>query len=108
MATQEAIRVVKHYLQYLQGEGMTISFGVLYGSQARGDNHADSDFDLLVISPQFDQTEYWDKTEMLWHATVHTDSRIEPVGVGLKRWREDDYSPLIEIARQEGEIIRLT
>jgi len=38
--------------------------------------------------------------------TTKVDSRIEPFIVGAKRFLIDDYSPLLEIVRQEGiEII---
>ncbi|MEO5333134.1 MAG: nucleotidyltransferase domain-containing protein [Magnetococcus sp. YQC-5] len=86
---------------------MPISFGVLFGSQARGNAKPDSDFDVVVVSSLFDKPEHWYDTEQLWTATVHTDSRIEPVGVGLYQWETDDGIPLIEIARREGHIIHL-
>ncbi|MBF0132755.1 MAG: nucleotidyltransferase domain-containing protein [Magnetococcales bacterium] len=105
MATPEALQVVTRYLHYLKDQGMPIAFGVLYGSQARGDARPDSDFDLMVVSSQFDQPNNWNHTERLWKATVYTDSRIEPIGIGAKQWEEDESFPLIDIARQEGQII---
>ncbi|MEO5335208.1 MAG: nucleotidyltransferase domain-containing protein [Magnetococcus sp. YQC-5] len=86
---------------------MPVAFGVLYGSFARGDAHADSDVDLVVVSPRFDNPDSWPDTELLWETTVFTDSRIEPVGVGARQWEEDCVIPLIEIARREGQIISL-
>lgn len=84
---------------------MPVAFGVLYGSFARGDAHASSDVDLLVVSPRFDNPDSWSDTELLWETTVLIDSRIEPVGVGARQWEEDSGIPLIEIARREGQII---
>ena len=37
-----------------------------------------------------------------WRLTTKVDSRIEPFIVGTKRFLIDDYSPLLEIVRQEG------
>jgi len=45
--------------------------------------------------------------DSLWHITAKTDSRIEPVACGEKQWQEDDSSAIIEIARREGEIVRI-
>ncbi|MBF0437520.1 MAG: hypothetical protein HQL93_00215 [Magnetococcales bacterium] len=38
---------------------------------------------------------------------LKSDVRIEPVGVGLRQWEEDDRIPLIDIVRREGQIIYL-
>jgi len=38
---------------------------------------------------------------------MYTDSRIEPIAVGERQWREDNSSALIEIARREGQEISL-
>jgi hypothetical protein len=47
------------------------------------------------------------KIDNLWHITAQTDSRIEPIPCGEKQWQEDDSSAIIEIARREGEIVRI-
>ncbi|MBF0261194.1 MAG: nucleotidyltransferase domain-containing protein [Magnetococcales bacterium] len=105
MAATEIDRIVKNYLCRLEERGLPVAFGVLYGSFSRGDAHADSDVDLVVVSSRFDHPDSWPDTELLWETTVFTDSRIEPVGVGLQQWETDDGIPLIEIARREGQII---
>lgn len=105
MASAEIVNTIIGYMRRLEERGMPVSFGVLYGSFSRGDEHPDSDVDLVVVSPRFDNPDSWPDTELLWETTVFTDSRIEPVGVGLKQWQEDDGIPLIEIARREGQII---
>ncbi|MBF0146054.1 MAG: nucleotidyltransferase domain-containing protein [Magnetococcales bacterium] len=106
MVAPDIVRTIKNYLNRLEERGMPVAFGVLYGSFSRGDEHADSDVDLVVVSPRFDNPDSWSDTELLWETTVFTDSRIEPVGVGLKQWHEEDGIPLIEIARREGRIIQ--
>ncbi|MBF0132642.1 MAG: nucleotidyltransferase domain-containing protein [Magnetococcales bacterium] len=105
MVTSEVVAIIMNYLEFLKKDGMPVAFGVLFGSQARGGATPDSDFDLVVVSPLFDNAEHWSDTERLWTATVYTDSRIEPIGVGVRQWEEDDRLPIIEIARREGQII---
>ncbi len=39
--------------------------------------------------------------------SAQTDSRIEPIGVGERQWREDDVSVILEMARREGQPIPL-
>jgi hypothetical protein len=46
--------------------------------------------------------------DLLWRMTVTTDSRIEPIAVGERQWLEDDTSPIVEIARREGEVVTIT
>ncbi|MEO5329272.1 MAG: nucleotidyltransferase domain-containing protein [Magnetococcus sp. THC-1_WYH] len=74
MATPEALQVVTRYLHYLKDQGMPIAFGVLYGSQARGDARPDSDFDLMVVSSQFDQPNNWNHTECIALGFLETES----------------------------------
>ncbi len=107
MAAAEIVHTIKEYLHRLEGRGMPVAFGVLYGSFARNDAHPDSDVDLVVVSSRFDNPDSWQDTELLWETTVFTDSRIEPVGVGIEQWEKDNSIPLIEIARREGQIIAL-
>ncbi len=106
MAAERIVKMVKTYLHKLEERGIPVAFGVLYGSHARMAARLDSDVDLLVVSPRFDQPNSWKDTEILWETTVHTDSHIEPVGIGIEQWRRDHATPLIDMARQEGEIIR--
>ncbi len=44
----------RDYLRALQGQGIAVRFGVIFGSWALGTAHQWSDIDLVVVSPQFD------------------------------------------------------
>jgi hypothetical protein len=59
----------------------------------------------LIIAPEFDEPYERQRTDLLWELRVFTDSRIEPVAVGERQWREDPGSPLIEMARREGVVV---
>jgi predicted nucleotidyltransferase len=87
--------------------GIPVSFGVLYGSQALGTAREDSDIDLLVVSPHFDGRNDFDEVNTLWRLTARTDSRLEPVPVGEQEWKEDDTRAIVEIARREGRIVEV-
>ncbi|CAK8722057.1 Polymerase nucleotidyl transferase domain-containing protein [Candidatus Electrothrix aarhusensis] len=93
---------VKKYLRELLRAGIPVRFGILFGSHARGDVHKWSDIDLLVVSNLYDKSYTRDDVKLLWKTAARTDNRIEPIPVGFNRWKQDDESTIIEIARREG------
>lgn len=107
MANKAVIKTVQKYLHYVVGQGIPVSYGVLFGSYAKGKANKWSDIDLLVVSPRFDGPRTHVDYENLWVYAGRTDSRIEPIPVGEKQYQEDDSSMIIEIARREGQIIPL-
>ena len=105
MVDSTIIATVRRYLQRLNETGVPVSFGVLFGSQVTGNVHEWSDIDVLVVSPLFDDRRTIETVGRLWRAAYATDNRIEPIACGLRQWKEDDYTPIYEIAREEGIII---
>ncbi|HET56264.1 MAG TPA: nucleotidyltransferase domain-containing protein [Ignavibacteria bacterium] len=101
MVDAKVIKVVREYIQELMLKGILIKKAFIYGSHVHGKPNQESDIDLMLISPLFDNDT--DKyMPSLWLSRIRTDNRIEPVAVGEKRFLEDDTSPLIEIVRREG------
>jgi uncharacterized protein len=98
---------VRDYLANLRAQGLDVSFGVIFGSQARGTTHQWSDIDLLVVSPRFDSRRRRKDINLMWHIAASTDVRIEPIACGEQQWVHEGGSPIIEIARREGQIVRL-
>jgi len=107
MVYRSVIVGVRKYLRFLQARGLLVSFGVIFGSQAKGTATEDSDIDLLVVSPHFDRSRKRRDVNMLWRAAARTDLRIEPIPCGEKQWETDDSSAIIEIARREGKKIKV-
>lgn len=105
MADAQVISVIQAYLDDLQRQGVSVDFGVLFGSHVNGVPHEWSDIDLVVVSPRFDLTRSWDDVHLLRHTATAVDVRIEPVAVGSRQWEEDRYLPIIDIAHREGTII---
>ena len=81
------------------------SRAVLFGSHARGEGNEWSDIDIVVIAREFDGPPDRRLVDKLWVLRARTDSRIEPIPCGEKRWETEDGSPLLEIARREGVVI---
>lgn len=106
MVDESIIAIVNTYLKTLREKGIPVQFGVIYGSQATGTAHAWSDIDLLVVSPKFDGKYRRSVVNTLWKTAAHIDSRIEPIPVGVERFESDGGSPLLTIARREGQVVR--
>jgi len=107
MVDESVVKGVKRYLLALQNRGLTVQFGVVFGSQAKGNAELWSDIDLIVVSPRFDNLISRQDVDLLWHVAARTDNRIEPIPCGERQWQEDDSSAIIEIARREGNLITL-
>jgi len=105
MAEKSIITSVRKYLNELLKIGIPIKFGVMFGSHSREDTHKWSDIDLLVISSLYDELYSREDISILWRTATRTDNRIEPIPIGLNRWKTDEGSTIIEIARREGLLI---
>ena len=103
MVEESIIMSVKKYLTELIKLGIPVQHSILFGSCAQKPvTDRWSDIDLLVVSSRYDDKYGREDINLLWRTAARTDNRIEPVPVGLKRWKTDDESTIIEVARREG------
>ncbi len=101
MVDKEIIIIIKDYLKVLEGKGLHISKAYLYGSQAKGIASKDSDIDLMLVSPLFDDDS--DKyARLIWYSASEVSYKLEPITIGEKKFLSDQYSPLIGIVKKEG------
>ena len=107
MVDETIVKSVQNYLKTVQREGIAVRFGIVFGSHAAGRSGPWSDIDLLVISPLFDPPRNRRDVDLLWRVAARSDSRIEPIPCGERQWNEDSSSAIVEIARREGETIRI-
>jgi predicted nucleotidyltransferase len=107
MVSKSVVRVIKKYLSAVSERGIPVKAGVIFGSYVKGNPHQWSDIDLLVVSSRFDKNSNRRDIDLLWHVAAEVDSRIEPVAVGEKQYKEDNSSWIIAVARREGQIISL-
>ena len=105
MVEPAIVKVVQDYLAAVRRSGVQASRAIVFGSCARGDAGPDSDVDILVVAPEFDGVYDRTRIDLLWTLRAQTDSRVEPIAVGERQWREDNASAIIEIARREGQEI---
>ncbi|MFH0766212.1 MAG: nucleotidyltransferase domain-containing protein [Calditrichota bacterium] len=107
MVEKQILNIVRKYLASLPDYGIHPTFGVIFGSFARGTTNNWSDLDVVVIAPEFDNNPILPLWKKLWHATKGMDNRIEPIPCGVKEWREGSPQSIIETARKEGIEITL-
>lgn len=107
MVDEPVIATVRSYLEAIERAGVRVSFGVVFGSSARGTSGQWSDIDLVVVSTRFDGPRRREDIALLWRTAARVDSRIEPIACGEQQWVTDDSSAVIEIARRDGQRVSL-
>lgn len=101
MVDKSVVELIHKYLFKLKLNGLNVSRAILYGSQVRGDFHEDSDIDLILISPEFENL-CWSQEGLAWEVAQFLDWRIEPVLFGEHYFEEHDWHPLIDTVKREG------
>ncbi len=107
MVEEAIVKTIQNYLKNLESAGMLGCYVVVFGSYAEGCQNALSDIDVLVVSSCFDGEVQRKDVNLLWHVAARTDSRIEPIPVGMRQFVEDDSSAILEVARRHGQKISL-
>ena len=98
-STAELEKVIGDFAKRLE-RGIRVEAIILYGSYARGTAYEDSDIDLAVISPDFENVPLNIRQEMIADLTFEGDFRISPLGYPTSHY--DDPGPHSFL----GEIIR--
>jgi predicted nucleotidyltransferase len=80
------IAKIKQYLATLPTVGIHASRAVLFGPYARGEADRNSDVDLIVVAPEFDDESDVEIIKGLWEITLLADNRIEPIPCGEREW----------------------
>lgn len=101
MSRTAIIETLQRYVQGLNNKGIPIEKAFLYGSYARNEATDESDIDVMLISKLFDKN-FDNIAGKIWTLSKEYHILIEPYMVGTKKFNTDEYSPLLEIVRQEG------
>jgi len=104
LADQEIIAIVRRFLAALPAAGIHPAGAILFGSFARGESHAWSDIDVLVIAPEFDEFRPipMNLATRLWSTARKIDLRLEAVPCGVAEWNAPRTRPILKIAAREG------
>ncbi len=101
MAKREVIKLLKKYITLLNAEGISVNKAFLFGSYSNNTATDSSDIDIMIVSDKYDETDdvAIGKT---WKLTRKVNTRIEPFLIGLKKFQDDDSSPLVSMIKAQG------
>jgi len=101
MAKEEIIALLKKYVDLLNTEGLSVRKAFLFGSYSAGNETSMSDIDVMIVSDKFDETDDIAIGKM-WRLTRKINTRIEPFLIGIKKFKEDNTSPLLSTIKLNG------
>ena len=76
---------------------------ILFGSYATGQNRQDSDIDLVVISRDFENKNYWERIDILSEAIYTIFEPIEATAFTPDEWQ--NHQSLIADFAQNGQVV---
>ena len=79
----------------------------MYGSRARGDAHADSDWDLLIIldKPNIEQSDYDNVSYPLTALGWKLGAMIITALYTKEEWQQNSFTPFYKAVETEGILI---
>ncbi len=101
MAQREVIELVKKYVVLLNAEGISVNRAFLYGSYSNDTASDSSDIDVMIVSDKYDETDD-EVAGKIWNLTRRINTKIEPFLIGIKKFRNDDSSPLVSMIKTKG------
>lgn len=105
MAKREVIELLRKYVILLNSEGISVKKAFLFGSYSNDTASESSDIDIMIVSDKYDESDDL-AIGKIWKLTQKINTRIEPFLIGIKKFSEDNSSPLIGMIKGKGvEII---
>ncbi len=86
-------------------EEITVHKLILFGSYNNGIPREDSDFDIAVISDDFENMGLMEKMELFARVTVAVDSRVELMGFSVREFEQPEKSSLLAVIKREGNYL---
>jgi len=101
VVTQEVREIISRLVEAVAERGVHVDKAILYGSYATGNENADSDLDVAVISSDFGKDRYKEGT-MLMKLAWRIDPRLHPVPLSAESFAQDTWIPLVHEIRAHG------
>ena len=101
MVTREVIDILTQYIILLNAEGISVEKAFLFGSYSNNTASENSDIDVMIVSDKYDEND--DITiGKIWRLTRKINTKIEPFLIGVKKYKEDNSSPLVSMVKMNG------
>ena len=92
MDKRAVLDIIARFKQALESGGISVDRMVLYGSWAEGKQHEGSDIDIVVISEDFRDKDFWQRINILTDAIFSVFEPIEAVALTPEEWEKGDSS----------------
>lgn len=98
--------IVAEYRDRLEKKGIAVKKIILYGSQAIGTTHKDSDIDLAVISDDFKEMDLFERLSFLGRMRVGLRRPMEIIGLTEEEYDRPPTSFIRDEVKAKGIVIR--
>lgn len=103
MGKKDVLKILKRLRQLLRKKGIVVEQLILFGSWAKGTQQEGSDIDVVVISDDFKDKDYWTRIDILSDVIYQIFAPIQAIAMTPQEW-EAGESLICDFAR-EGEAI---
>jgi len=100
-----AAKVAAHVRSIADSHGFEVAELIVYGSVARGDHTADSDVDVIIVSPDFAGTDFYARAADFrfdWDTEEHPIPDLIPLTPAEFRKRTSREHDVVSVAVREG------
>lgn len=101
----EIKKIVGIYKDELSRNNVKNAKIILYGSYARGNPHAYSDIDLIVVSSDLARFSPLERQELLARLTMNVDGPLEVIGYTPKEFRNSSGTIFGQIIHKTGKLL---
>ena len=104
MRKEEIIQSIRNTAKQIMPEGSKV---ILFGSQARGDSHEESDWDVLVLldKEKLVEADHDNYSYPLFELGLHIDVQIHPMLYTFNDWAARNFSPFYKNVEQDGILL---
>ena len=103
MDKKTVLAIISDFKKAIESVGVKPQKMILFGSYAVGRQRQDSDIDVVVISEDFENKNYWERIDILSAAIYKVFKPIEAVAMTPREWQAGD-SVIADYARN-GEVV---
>lgn len=84
----EIISLIEKFIKLVKEENIVIEKVILFGSYAKGTNREDSDIDLAIISPDFEERDCIEVMELLLAKANLLNADIQTIPFSIEEYKE--------------------
>ncbi len=103
MDKDAALEVLSRFRKAVESHHIRVDKLILFGSYATGANREASDINVVVISKDFANKDYWERTEIFSDAIYDVFEPIEAVALTPEEWEKGELG--IVGCAKGGEIV---